>query len=197
MPPVIMKNVVVYMMGFYGSGKYTIAQEICAGADNFKLVDNHLINNPVFSLINQDGITPFSESVWDNVKKIRRVVMDTLIHISSKDYNFVLTNALKDGNAEDQAFYDETYAMAQARKAIFIPVRIFCSIEEMQRRIVSPNRAQRFKITDINSPRLCHETEEVLKVRHDNLLNLDVSAVSAQQAAAEILQHAKHIYGES
>lgn len=30
MPPVIMKNVVVYMMGFYGSGKYTIAQEICA-----------------------------------------------------------------------------------------------------------------------------------------------------------------------
>lgn len=48
-----MKNTIIYLLGFPGTGKYTIAKEICKQAD-FKLVDNHLINNPLFTLIEND-----------------------------------------------------------------------------------------------------------------------------------------------
>src|SRR5580698_1059674 len=94
------QNTFIYLIGFPGTGKYTIAQEI-ARKENFRLVDNHLINNPVFSLIPLDGQTKLPERIWDNTRKIWEAVSDTIIHISPREYNFVLTNSLIQANAAD------------------------------------------------------------------------------------------------
>jgi predicted kinase len=45
-----MKNTIVYLIGYAGTGKYTIAREI-AGLTGAVIVDNQLINNPVFSVV--------------------------------------------------------------------------------------------------------------------------------------------------
>lgn len=60
-------NCIILLMGFAGVGKLTTAKELVK-YPNFKLVDNHLWNNVIFRLIEQDGITPLPEKVW---KKIR------------------------------------------------------------------------------------------------------------------------------
>ncbi len=45
-----MKNTIMYLIGYGGTGKYTIAKEIAA-LTGAVVVDNHLINNPVFSVV--------------------------------------------------------------------------------------------------------------------------------------------------
>lgn len=60
-------NTVIVLIGFAGTGKYTIGRELCelTGA---KLIDNHLINNPIFKTVDADGIKPLPPGIWDKVK---------------------------------------------------------------------------------------------------------------------------------
>ncbi|MCD8491927.1 MAG: hypothetical protein LRY51_08510 [Geovibrio sp.] len=108
-----MKNTIIYLLGFPGTGKYTIAKEICAQAD-VRLVDNHLVNNPLFSLIWQDGTTPLPPRIWDNIGKVWEAVLDTIVHISAPDTSFVLTNALTDQGGVDRGWYER---VQKARKS--------------------------------------------------------------------------------
>ncbi len=88
-----LKNTIIYLIGFPGVGKLTTARILCqkTGA---KLVDNHMINNPVFSIIGADGVTPIPEAAWIRVRQIRDVVFDTMVNVSPPEFSFVLTNVL-------------------------------------------------------------------------------------------------------
>jgi hypothetical protein len=185
-----MKNTIIYLLGFPGTGKYTIAKEICKQAD-FRLVDNHLINNPLFTLIENDGKTLLPQRIWDNVGRIWEAVMDTIIHISPPHYSFVLTNALSDQGENDRAWFERVKSAAEQKKAVFVPVRLSCSVEEMEKRIVQPDRKARMKETNPESPKRNAENHTVLSVDHPNLLNLDVTNLTPGNAAAAILNHAR------
>jgi hypothetical protein len=119
--------------------------------------------------------------------------VDTMIHISPADYSFILTNALSESGTEDRSWFKEIENMAKARNAVFIPVRLLCSAEEREKRIVQPDRKDRKKAIDPRAPRRHSETDEVLKVDHPNLLTLDVTSLKPEQAAGEILVHARHM----
>lgn len=188
-----MKNVIVYLLGFPGTGKYTIAKEICKQASYFKLVDNHLINNPIFSLIDHDGVTPLPERVWINAQSIRDAVLDTMIHISPLDFSFVMTNMLLDGDVRDHALYAQIEAMVNARGALLVPVRLACSVQEMERRIVQKNRIERLKKIDPDAPSRYVHTETILQVDHPNVLDLDVSNLSPSESAATILSYVRSL----
>ena len=56
-----MQKTIVYLIGYAGTGKYTIAKELgrLTGAI---LVDNHLINNLVFSVGGADRTRPVPAS---------------------------------------------------------------------------------------------------------------------------------------
>lgn len=186
----IIPNAMIYLLGFPGTGKYTIAMEIVAQA-GFRLVDNHLINNPVFSLIHADGKTKLPEVVWDYTDRIWEVVADTMINISPPHFSFVLTNVLFEDNPGDRAHFHKVENVAKRRGACFVPVRLEISdVEEHGRRITAHDRAARFKETDGDRPRYYAESREVLRPDHPHVLTLDVTALSASNAAAEILRHA-------
>ena len=72
-----MNTVILYLIGFAGTGKLTIANEILERSP-FLLVDNHFINNVVFSLIDTDGKSPLPPRVWENTRKVRSIVFDTI-----------------------------------------------------------------------------------------------------------------------
>src|SRR5919201_1991921 len=73
-------NTIIYLIGIPAVGKYTVAREIgrLTGA---KVVDNQLINMPVFSVVGYDGTAtfPFPQGAWAHIEKIRRAVF-AVIH---------------------------------------------------------------------------------------------------------------------
>ena len=184
-----MKNTIIYLIGFAGTGKYTIAKEIVA-LSAARLVDNHLINNPVFSLIPLDGVTPLSDSVWEKTWAIRHIILDVIRDISPSDYSFIFTNELNEGVADDAKLFAEVEELASTRKSVLIPVRLICDENELCRRITSPNRADRLKDTNADNARRKYRSSQILNVLHPNLLNLNVTNLEPIQAAQAIIKHA-------
>ncbi len=179
------KTVVIYIMGLAGTGKYTIAKKI--SSHGYKLVDNHLINNPIFSLLENDGEGRASNAATDKIDQIRSIVLEFMTE--DRQHHYVLTNQLLD-NPFHRRIYDEIMNAAKIRGSLFVPVRLSISSNERAKRIVQPDRGERFKITDAAE---AYEPRKRLKVSHQNLLELDVTHLSADEAANKILQHVNTI----
>src|SRR5262245_14156257 len=89
-----MTNLFVYLVGFAGTGKLTIARAF-ARLVGAKVVDNHWINNPIFGLIDSDGVTPLPDEVWAQIAKVREAVLETIATLAKPETNFVLTHQAK------------------------------------------------------------------------------------------------------
>src|SRR5688572_2294545 len=127
-------NSFIYLMGVAGAGKLTVAKAIAAKT-GARLVDNHLINNPIFTVVRQDGVTPLPRAVWDRTFAIRTAVLETIASLSPPEWSFVFTHEAY-GEAYDIAVYQLTRKAAAVRKAKFLPVRLVCDPDE----IANPER---------------------------------------------------------
>ena len=184
----MLKNVIVYLVGFPGTGKLTVARELAALL-KARVVDNHWINNPILGLIESDRVTPFPEGVWDQIAKVRQAVLDTIATLSAPESNFIMTHAGYDDDPEDWTIYNAIARAAERRSALFIPIRLLCSEEELVRRVVSSERALKFKNMDPDAASRNAKGGNVLAVNHANGMTLDVTAISPQEAARLILRH--------
>jgi hypothetical protein len=184
----MMKNTIVYLIGYAGTGKYTIAREI-AVLTGAVIVDNHLINNPVFSVVGVDGIRPLPAGVWQKIEGIRRIVLDTIAELAQPEANFILTNELYEEKSADRLLYEDIAALTAKREGLFVPVILRCEAEELYRRVTSLERAARFKLRNADMTRESILTYSLLHVDHPNGLELDVTNLSPIQAAQAIIMH--------
>ena len=182
------KNVMVYLVGFSGTGKLTVAREL-ALLLNARVVDNHWINNPIFGLIDNDRVTRFPEGVWDQIAKVRQAVLDTIATLSAPESNFIMTHAGYDDDSEDRKLYNAIVTTAERRGALFIPIRLLCSEEELLRRVTSSERALKLKSMDPVAASRDSKGRNVLAVDHANGMTLDITALSPREAACFILRH--------
>ncbi|MBX9831310.1 hypothetical protein K2X40_05105 [Candidatus Babeliales bacterium] len=178
-----MQTVMIYLIGLGGVGKYTIAQHIAH--HGYKVIDNHLINNPILSLIDLDGTTPISPTAWFAISRIRRAVFDFIMLDYEK--NYVLTNELLE---TDSGLYERVMEIADARESLFVPVKLTIVKAEHIKRVTSPGRAERFKSTSTEDARL---DQQLISISHPHLLELDVTNLTAQEAAEKILTHTEKI----
>lgn len=182
-------------MGFAGTGKYTIARAL-SNHTGAKLIDNHLINNSIFTAVNADGVTPLAAEVWDKVKQIRRIVYDTIRDLSPAGMSFIFTSELRQNNPADYVAFAEVRKLANARGSLFVPIRLVCDVEELCRRIVSPDRRERLKDINPESARRKSAEDMVLAPRHSNLRTIDVTTRSPQSTVAAILKEISFIRSE-
>jgi hypothetical protein len=140
-------NLFIYLVGFAGTGKLTIAQAL-ARLVGAKVIDNHWINNPIFGLIDPDGMTPLPDTVWTQVTKVREAVLETIATLAKPDVNFVFTHEGVEGDSTDRAIFESIRSTAARRGARFVPVRLLCEEGELVRRIQWPERASMFKCID-------------------------------------------------
>jgi len=183
-----MKNTIVYLIGYAGTGKYTIAKEI-AVLTGAVIVDNQLINTPVFSVVGASGKTPLPAAVWPKIESIRRIVLDTVAELAQPEASFIFTNELYEGKPMDRRWYEDVALLATKRQARLLPVILRCELEEVCRRVTSPERAVRFKERSADKTREKIRTYELLRVDHPNCLELDITNLSPIQAAQAILAH--------
>ena len=87
--------------------------------------------------------------------------------------------------------------MASEKGAIFIPVRLLVSLKENQKRIIQPDRKARLKTMKPHLPAEMAQNNTVLNTNHPHELTLDVSDISAKEAARIILAHAQQCHSQS
>lgn len=184
-----MENTIVYLTGYPGVGKYSIAREIerQAGA---RVVDNHLIANPVFVVSDVDGKTSVQPAVWAKIAVIRRAVFEAMAELGPPGVSYVLTNVLLD-DAADAAVFEEVRAVALQRSASFLPVVLICDLDEHVRRLVTLSRAERMKWRDADGLRAMVRDRALFTIAHPNAFDLDVTALAPAEAAVLIVARAE------
>jgi len=183
-----LQNTVIVLMGFAGTGKYTIGREL-AERIGAKLIDNHLINNSLFTAIDADGVKPLPPQIWPKVTRARQLVYETIRELSPPGLSFIFTIQLIEEDPRDHAGFADLLDLAADRDSLFVPVRLICEVEELCRRIVSPARAAMLKQITPAAARERATSKSVLNPSHPHLLTLDVTEKSATESAEEILKH--------
>ncbi len=179
------RNCIIYLLGFAGVGKRTIAKEITKQA-NFRLVDNHTINNVVFPFVRVNSHTKMPKEIWEKIGMIRNIAMETLIDIGNRDFNYIFTNQLFENNEDDLRIYKKIEETAEKIGAKFMPVRLLCDAEENRRRIVQPDRNEHMKLT--SDAYIDELTDEIVFIpAHPSTFTIDVTSMSANEAAKQIL----------
>jgi predicted kinase len=189
-------NTFVYLIGFAGAGKLTIARAVAEQVDAI-VVDNHWINNPIFGLIDPDGKTKLPEEVWTQVWRVHEAVMETIATLAKPGRNFVFTHEGIEGEPYDRNKFEAIRSAAERRQARLIPVRLVCEAEELARRIQSPGRAAMFKSTNAANARTRGARETVFDPKTLETLTLDVTHRSASDSAAAIIAHIRRGAGDA
>ena len=93
--PDVMEPTLFLLSGFPGTGKLTVArslaQQIEAAGETVRVVDNHWINNPIFGLVAQDGMTPLPSTVWDRVGEVAEAVIRTVEELTPRGWHVIFT----------------------------------------------------------------------------------------------------------
>lgn len=181
-------NTFIYLMGVAGAGKLTVSKAIAAKT-GARLVDNHLINNPIFSVICQDGVTKLPRAVWDRTFAIRVAVLETIATLSPREWSFVFTHEAY-GESYDIAVYQLTREAAEVRKAAFLPVRLVCDPDEIARRVVNPERRALMKSANAEQSRARAAANATYDPGTPDVLTLNNTALSPEAAADAIIRAA-------
>lgn len=189
------ENCIVLLMGFSGVGKLTTAKEL-AKHPNFKLADNHTWINPVFGLINQDGLTPVPKAAWEKVGKICDVVFETMHELSPKNFSFVLTQEMIEGDEYPKIFYQRVCKLVEHRKSIFLPVRLECNEEEIVKRVKNAERRKHCKTIDSDRSAQLTRHSEVFHTNHPNEITINNTDKSPVQVVNTIIERINKITAE-
>lgn len=184
------ENSIIALIGKPGVGKFTVGS-LLAEMTGARLVDNHSINNVIFNAIAADGVSQLPPEIWVQVGRVRAAVLETVATIAPRHLSFIFTNFMVGDDPAEYAAFLELVRLAEVRGAAFVPVILHCRTEELVKRIVSPDRRIRMKLIDPGVGAQINEEVPQFSTDHPNLLELDVSERSPEDAASLILDWVK------
>jgi len=183
-----LQNTAVYLIGFAGTGKYTIAKEL-AKLDDFKLVHNHLVNDVIFDVV-QEFEKDAPEEIWEQIAKVRNIMLETIEKHADKELNYIFTNELTNKRSSDRELFRKIENIFNLRNSDFYPVKLIIDKEEHKKRLESKERKLSHKISDGKYADSLSNVE-LLEVKNKNLIEINVSNLSAENAAKEIMKEIK------
>ncbi|WP_429133385.1 chloramphenicol phosphotransferase [Ensifer sp. 4252] len=181
-------RVFVLLMGFPGVGKLTIANELSTLV-SAKVIDNHWFNNPIFRLLDDDGMAPLPNGISEYTGRIRQVVLDAIVAYSPPSASFIFTQALVEGNEGSLRTFQQIADAARQCSAPLIPIRLHCDEDELARRVSTPTRREHLKSIDVRASRARSNKAQVFNPQHAFASDLDVSSKLAETSAAAVQQH--------
>jgi hypothetical protein len=177
---------IICLVGFPGVGKLTIARALSRSIEA-TIVDNHWINDPILRLLPKSN-SAVPEPVWPQVAKVRGAVLETIATLAPHESNFIFTYAGSNEDDADRAAFEQYRNVAMRRNACFVAVRLLYGEDELVRRIQSAERRGR-KLTDPNEAIENFRSFSPLDPNIPDSLTLDVTHLTADEAAARVLDH--------
>ncbi|MBL8581040.1 MAG: AAA family ATPase [Rhizobiaceae bacterium] len=168
----------VHINGWPGSGKLTIGRKL-AGMIDARMVDEHLISAPADMLFSR------RETLNRTLRiDIRKAVFSHILR-APRAMSFVFTDSLAD-HPQDAATFENYRELAERRRARLVAVVVDCSEEENLRRLKLQARDERKKFTDPKRMRKLRDEHKLLRSERVELVEIDVTRLSAEQAAEAI-----------
>ncbi|EWY95073.1 hypothetical protein FOYG_04196 [Fusarium oxysporum NRRL 32931] len=176
----------VYINGFPGIGKLTIAKELQQLLPDSKVYHNHLVIDPIDALVER-----LSPGYHEMRTGLRRYILNEIATSEhTKDKTWIFTDAREASAAGEMGAKDYEVA-ARKRGVSFISIVLECEMEENIRRAINPMRSQSVdaKLTDETILRPILDTEKIYRFGNVNDLVLDVTKLSSKEAALRIKEH--------
>jgi hypothetical protein len=178
----------VVVLGYPGTGKFTIATELVSDLNNSgsttRLVHNHAAANVVFDLIAEaDGKTPLPVGIFRYVRDINLTIVKTIEELSPPDWTFVFTHHLLD-TSEDRSYLGRLEALARGRGSLFLVVVLTCTQDVLLARVADPDRRSRNKLID---PSIAMRIVERGMLAPNQAIAIDTSARAPRDVAQLIL----------
>ena len=185
-----LKNVIVYLVGVPGVGKYTVGK-LVAERLAAKLLDNHFWANPILEVVEPDG-SPLPAGVWDRANDVLSAVIETVALFGPAGRNYVFTHAVSDqgGHPLDWIIAGQILWLAERRRANLLVVRLACGEEQLRQRIAAEERRGRFKTTNADQASSLASLPP-FPINHDWLLDLDTNGLSPADTANRIQDELK------
>lgn len=181
-------GLIVHLNGWPGVGKLTIGR-VLANRLGARLVDNHLLHDVAI------GCTELADpGRWPLYEQVRHAAYEALKDRPDAE-TFVMTNALCASDPRERQAWDHVIDLAMARNAALVPVVLEAGFEENSRRLHSPERVGR-KLADPAVLATFMTADSIQKPDVPDLLVLDVTRLSADQAADAICRHLRSGAGE-
>lgn len=184
------KRNVVLLYGPPAAGKLSVGKEL-AKNDKTVLLDNHFFNNIVMPYVNveAESLSDISKTAY----QIRTLFLDAVKKHHKKDQeNYVFTNVLFDCD-DDYKSVNELETFAKEIDADFIPIKLECSYDCLCKRLDTPERKQRLKLTDKNVLKDFLDNNKFAHVSHKNEISIDVSEKSLAQTVDCIKTHIRKL----
>ena len=171
----------IHINSYPGVGKLTIGRHV-ASELGAKLLDNHSIYNVAFAL------TEFkSEAFYDAVREVRSTAYRIVMGLSP-DVPVILTNAHAQDSNWGNECWNEAIELAQKTGRRHVVILLDCARDENARRIQSVDRDALRKPRDPTMFRQGEVDRALIDRGADKLLRVDVTDMSANEAAASIVE---------
>lgn len=177
---------VYQLLGFPGTGKYTVAKAIVEHlghrGEPAALLDNHSTANLVWSLVAPER--RFDPDVMARLAELRNVLWDAAAELTSPGHSLVFTNYLPVGRPAN--VLDRHREVAQQLGRRFVAVVLRCDPDEILRRIPTADRAARMKLVDPDRARSIMSTGMTLPAWPE-LVDLDITGLTPAEAATRVI----------
>lgn len=170
----------VYIHGPPASGKLTVAKALREKLPSANLLENHAAIDFARNVmdLSQPGF-------WELVFAVREHALSAAaIHNVPL---LIATACFTDPG--DIRWLEDYTVLLTATQSELLPVWLECPTEELERRLGSPERVARGKLTDVDAFRAFMDGGRIVPVPQPNLMRIDTTSTSPEEAAASIVAH--------
>ncbi|OHE94567.1 hypothetical protein CORC01_10095 [Colletotrichum orchidophilum] len=190
----------IYINGYPGVGKLTVANALSNLIPRSRVFHNHLVIDPVAAMLDRDDADADAGAYNDLRTSFRKHALDAIAtHPALADKTFIFTDARESGPLGSEAARDHKTA-ADRRGVPFVSVVLRCDADESVKRIASRVgvgdgvAAGNTKLTDGEVLLRIRDKETIFQFGDENEMCLDTTSLGSEDAAHLIFQHVNAVY---